>query len=492
MRRILEFLRPRRLWRFISEDVWDIELGSLSALRRFGVKLARVTHMVFRGFKHDECPLHATALTFNTLIAIVPILALSLALAKGFGAGDTVEHKFRTFVRDQIRQLDAEAAATNTVAAAVTDGEQEGEQKGAAADDERRDDEMRSRLAKGLDGVVTEVFRYVNNVNFAALGGVGLAILIWTVIRVLGQVESSFNRVWGLTSGRPLLRKFTDYVSVIVVLPILLMAASSVPIMEMVSRVVDKSTAEALGSVARSGFLRGVTSLLTTSLTFAFIIAFMPNTRVRGVPALAGGLIAAVLFILWLWICAKLQVGAVRAHAIYGGFAAVPIVLAWVYVSWEIILLGAEVAFALQNCTTYQMEREARRASLRSRTILALSVVSEAARAMVKDEPSFDTAGYARTHHVPIRFVNDVVGELCQAGFVVEVAGGEGHFVLRRAPELIRVKDVMDTVGESGAGPEALGLREVAAKVDSVLKRTDESVAQSLKELTVKDLVSDD
>ena len=163
-----------------------------------GIKLIRVLHMIIRGFWQDQCSLHAASLTFSTLMSIVPVLAVSLALARGFGAGDQAESQIRKFIRDK---MGATAPSTNvalSVAAPAASAKAaayvETNALGAATDATEGGNEA---LSERVDMMLGHVFDSVRNINFAKLGGIGLAILIFSVVQVLGRVEYSFNRIWG-------------------------------------------------------------------------------------------------------------------------------------------------------------------------------------------------------------------------------------------------------------------------------------------------------
>ena len=191
-----------------------------------------------------------------------------------------------------------------------------------------------------------------------------------------------------------------------------------------------------------------------------------------------------------MWLCATLQVGAAKYGTVYGSFAAIPIVLAWVYISWQIVLFGAEVAFAVQNCTTYRMEQGARRANMQSRIVLALSVIVEAARAMMGDGGHFEVAAYAREKRVPVRFLNEVVEELIQMGLLVEVAEAKGAFVLLRSPVKLRVLDVIDGIVSAGVKPDSLGLEHPDPKIEKVVVQVGEGMEASLGRTSVADLLA--
>ncbi|MBN1557387.1 MAG: YihY/virulence factor BrkB family protein [Lentisphaerae bacterium] len=446
----------RRTWRFLSDEVWDVELSSLSRLRALGVRFVRVVNLVFRGFREDECPLHASALTFSTLMSIVPILALSLAVARGLGGEEIAKDRIREGIStwtETFREHGAHAAGdvgTEAARAVETAADGNAASAGPAADPD---------LPARIEGLVEQAFEKVGNINFAALSGVGLAILIVTVVNVLGRVEGAFNRVWGVTAGRSLWRRFADYLSILFVLPILAIAASSLPAADFATRFLDERTASMMQAFLGSGFLKQATVLVMSTLCFGFLLIFMPNTRVRADAGLTGGLVTALLFLGWLWVCATLQVGAARAGRIYGSFAILPILLAWVHVSWQIVLFGAETAFAVQNCTTYKMEQGAGGASMRARLVLGLSVVRETARVMnTPGTRGLDAAAYAREHRVPVRLLNEVVGVLVRAGVLGALSDREARYVLLRPPSGLTVQDVTEAMLGQGVGPRELGL----------------------------------
>lgn len=529
--------RIARLRAFVRDGIWDLEPHSLPRGRRFGVSLLRVAQLVLRGFHKDECPLHASSLTFSTLMSIVPVLALSLSIAKGFGAGDALERRVRLYVGQQLRALEGPAATSpartesdNAVSDAVSGfvalAEADAEGAAGTADvpagtadapagtadvpagtadvpagegmpDATADNARPTRvttvddpLSARVDNLIVRVFGAAENANFAALGGVGLAILLLTVVNVLGQVEMSFNRVWGVTQRRPIFRRFTDYLSMLLILPLLLLASSSLPLVQLIDQFLPHGAAMWVHSLLGATVLKNLMIFSLVTLTFTVFLKLMPNTLVRLRPALAGGLVAAGLFSLWVWFCVWFQVGVTKWDTLFGGFAIVLIVLFWVYVSWAIVLLGAEVAFAVQNCTTFRMEQTSRRASVESRILLALSVVAEMSRMMLDDaEPSiFDAHAYARERDIPVRLLNEVLDELEAAGFVAPVTDAYGRFALVRAPDRIHMKDVVDALMKSGTSPETLGLDALNRQISDALRSGSLADGAALSKANMRDV----
>ena len=484
-------------WQFLSDDVWDVDPTSFSGMRRFGLNAVRVVQLVFRGYRKDECPLHASALTFSTLMSIVPVLALSLAMASGLGGKEAAKERIQQAVYKWTETFEAERPVTDVDTNVVDSVESSGIVDGrtneivVAAHGANVDYADPDTLASQINEMVEAGFEKIDNVNFGALSGVGLCVLLWMTLSVLGRVESSFNQVWGVTTDRTLWRKVTDYLSILFILPLLIVAAASLPVVDYFTKFLDPAIAARVQAFLGSGLFENFMVFVMTSLSFSFLIMFVPNTRVKTVPGLCGGIITAILFLLWLWACAKMQVGVARAGRIYGSFAIVPIVLLWVHVSWQIVFFGAEVAFAVQNCATYRMEQGAHRASVRSRITLALAIVMEAASHMMGKRGSVDVADFARERRVPVRFLNDVVKELSREGLLGELSDEPGSYVLLRAPEALQVGEVFDCMLKSGVAPEDLGLSQVPQSIGQLVQQASEGLSGSAADKTIRDLLNE-
>jgi membrane protein len=470
-----ETIKGGRIRRFITQDVWDMDPRHMPAMKAAGVRTLRAIYMMVRGFMEDDCPLHASALTLSTLMAIVPILALSLALARGFGDADTAKAR----IREAVSEWTATFQGPRTEEAEPVPEAAGGQ---AAAVDE-------TRLTEQIDRLLEGAFERVESINFATLGSVGLILLLWMVTQVLGRVESAFNRVWGVTQGRSIWRRFTDYLSVLIVLPLLIIAASSIPVADLAMRHMDEYQANFLRALISSKAFRHAAVGAITVMAFTFFIMFMPNTAVRFRAALLGGILSGVLFLIWMKICAAFQIYVAGYGRIYGGFAVVPVLLAWVFVSWEIVLFGAEAAFAAQNCSTYRMEQDSLRASVQARLLLALSVVLDAARAMKGDAPDFDAGAFSKEHRVPVRFLNETLHFLVKAGLLAEVSERSGRYVLLRAPDSLLIEDIADNLLDTGTGPSDIGLSGIDQRVQKVVVRLTQGMHGALDRATVADLM---
>lgn len=429
----------QRLKNFLLHGVWDADLSALPAGRSLPIRVVRIGQMIIKGFAEDDLAIHASALTFVTLMSMVPLLAVAFALLKGFGFG-----------QERINQMLNWAEA----------------------------------MPPEFQSFVETMRNIATTTNFAAMGWVGLIFVLFTAILVLASVEISFNRIWGVRIRRGVVRQVANYISILVLVPLLIAFAGTIQAslrsgLLLLPKPFDRMSGEVLT----------LASVLATWLTFWFLYVHIPNTRVRFAPALISSLVGAALWLAWQKAYISLQVGVARYNAIYGTFASVPIFLAWLYTSWVIVLLGAELAFALQNSATYQIERAAENASSNARLILGLTVLGRAAQALAGQAPRFETASFAKEQRVPVRLLNEIVRLLVRTGFLAETADRPGSFVLLRAADAIPVKEVVDVIMQDGARPEALGLAHRNPVIENILGQLESGVARGLENLTIRQLV---
>jgi membrane protein len=411
--------RPPRWFESAAAQVRSRAAQSAFALRGWRLISASV-----ESFLENNDLLRAAALTYTVALSIVPILALGFSALKGLGAAD------------QMRPL------------------------------------IDKYLALGSSGTTDQLMGYVQNVNAAALGTAGAAFLVFTVISTLGNIEQAFNAIFRVSRSRSYLRKFSDYLSVLFTVP--LMIAAALAVTAVVS--VRVSSLPILTMLAPYLFVWGA---------FFFLFTFFPYTRVRPGPALLGSLIAAILFQLAQWGYVRFQVGAANYKAIYGALATVPIFLVWTYFAWAIILFGAEVTAAAQRGVDYApMHPE----SPDFPCAAALHVLVRLADQQSNAAPPLGTQDLAHQLGLSPAILEPIVEGLKSGGFIVEAAaekgskaGGGLHLV--RAPGSIKLASALDAVITDD------NARNTDARVAAVMGRIASAQMSVLATMTLADIL---
>lgn len=283
----------RRDWR-ISTFLPDFLLKTLAVVI---VSVSR--------FIKDAGNIAASALTFYSILAIIPIFAMILGIARGFGAAKALE----SWIQD--------LSFTNPQVA----------------------DWLMNIAGKALE-----------NTQGGLITGLGIVLLIWSVVRMLGSTELAMNQIWGVKEGRSLVKKFTDYLSIMFIAPILVILISSMNVF-MMSNLQEFAMEEGLlsyASVALDAVL-GILPYVLVWVLFIFLYMFMPTTPVKFKHAAVAGIVAGTLFQVVQWFYIRFQIGVSSYNAIYGGLAALPLLLVWLQLSWSVVLWGTELCYILRN-----------------------------------------------------------------------------------------------------------------------------------------------
>lgn len=427
---------------FVRSGVWRIPSRHLPPRKSFLIRQLRILLLALRRFQDDRCHLRASALTFYTLLSIVPILAMAFGVAKGFG--------FEAMLERQILEAFSEQQETALRMIAFS----------------------RSLLEKTQGGVIA---------------GIGVVLLFWTVIKVLRNIERSFNDIWGIKEGRSFERQVSDYLSIMLIAPILLVLAGSATV------IVASQMESFLEAVRLRSALQSFVPVLLKALPygliwllFAFLYVVVPNTRVRIRSGVLGGVIAGTLFQIVQWVYIKFQIGAASYGAVYGSFAALPLFLIWLQTSWLIVLLGAEIAFAEQFVEHYEFEQDCLRVSPRFQRLVALGVTRFCVRTFQEGSRPRNAAEIAEALGLPIRLVHDVLHRLTASGALCQVRGEEEKsyaFQPALPVERLTIDEVVRRLDADGVdtlpldeGPSWKALAQRLASMEQCFSRAPENV----------------
>jgi membrane protein len=421
--------------------LWELEPGAYRGLRRSALRYLQITTLVLKKFLEDRCLLHASALTFSTLLSIVPFFALAFALLKGFG----VQSRLEPLILGQV--------------------------------------------AAGSQEIVTRIVTYINNTNVASLGVMGLIALIITVITLLGNIEDAFNVIWGVRETRSFYHKFSNYLGVLVSAPLLMVAATGVTTSLQSQTIVQWLIRDTyLGDALLLGFR--CIPYLSVWLALVFVYTFIPNIRVRFKSALIGGILAGTLWQIAQWGYIHFQVGVARYNAIYGALATLPVFMIWIYTGWLIILFGVEVIYAHQNIRTFRSEVQCPIISQRLKELFALAILRNIACAFHHNLPTWNAERLAEELHAPLRVVQEIITQLEKTGYLVAAAGAPATCLPARELEQIAIHDVLQSVRNYGGGGKLIRLTKGEESMQAILGRSEASAAAALDGLTMKDLVT--
>lgn len=396
----------KKIIKFFTHDIWNLSFKDKGKGFRISVLQLRAIILAVKGFSEHKVQLRASALTFFSLLSIVPILAMVFGIAKGFG--------FEAYLQQTLQEALKEHKA-----------------------------------------VMTEVIQFANNmlanVNGGVIAGTGLVVLIWSVMNVLGNIEDSFNNIWQLKKSRGFSRKISDYIAIIVIAPILMFISSGFTVSQIGNYFNNTFIISYIGPVIR--FFVWFLSFSIIWFVFTLLYIVMPNTKVKFGPAFLGGIIAGTFFHILQWGYVKLQVYLSGYGTIYGSFAALPLFLMWLNYSWIIVLFGAEVSYASQNVENYDFRSESLNLSTYNKRLLSLLVLHHIIKNFVNAVPAETAAEIAAKLDIPVRLANNTIYELQDVGIISETISRnikEPAYQPAVDPAIINIGYVIDRLDKSG------------------------------------------
>lgn len=357
-----------------NDIIWNTSISDISRGKSFLIRQLRIIVLAVRGFMNDRVQLSASALTLYTMLSIIPFAAIAFGIAKGFG----LDQKLQELLVEEF---------------------------------------------KTQPEVLTWILNQADNAIQATRGGyiagVGLIILLWSVMSLLGQIESSFNHIWQIQVSRPWLRKFTDYLAIMLIAPIVLIASSSITVFVTSELYSNTESIKFIKPIV--GFFIKLAPYVLTWIGLTILFIIMPNTKVKIMPALVSAIITGTILQLLQWLYIDLQFGISKLSAIYGSFAAIPLFIIWVQSSWIILLLGAELSFANQNLTRYEIEYESLNVSHHQRKALALMIMKKIVNNFTTGEKAVTSENLSKSLKIPVRLVLDILQDLSDSRLVAMI-----------------------------------------------------------------------
>lgn len=436
-----------RILQFVDNDIWRIPAKDLPWPKSFLLRQLRVIVLAVRGTVEDRCQLRASSLTFYSLLSIVPVFAMIFGIAKGFGFDRAIEQMIYEKLEGQ------EEVATRIVG-----------------------------FAQAL----------LQNAEGGIIASVGVGILFLIIILILSDIENAFNDIWGIRSPRRLGRKVSDYLSLMLICPVLFITSSAltVVIASGIKEVVQKI--DLLGAVSPAIFF--VVNLLPYCvlwILFTYLYLFMPNTKINFRSGAVAGIIAAAIYTIFQWGYINFQILVARYNAIYGSFAALPLFFVWLHASWLIMLFGAEISFASQNVDDFEFEKDCRSVSHAFKRLLSLSIAHLLVKHFSNGGGGWTAIQISKKLEIPLRLVNRILYDLVSSGVVSEIKVGEGRMVAfqpAKDPETMTIKYVIDALEQKGSSSLKMAESEELQRLMKRLEVFNDLVEKSEANLRIKEI----
>jgi membrane protein len=427
--------------RYLERDLWTVDTSARALPARVGIGALRLAVVLVRALTDPQLNLEATALVYRTLLSLVPLLAVAFSVLKAFGA----QYRIEAVLAQTLQPL------------------------GAA----------------GVE-VTAHVVSFVDNLRVSVLGAVGFVALFYTVLSVIERVEGALNGIWHVRRPRSLARKFSDYLSILLVGPVLVFAALAIMASAQSYWLVQRVLAATHLTAAALLLARHGTPFLLLVAAFTLLYRLLPYTRVSSRAALVGGVTAALLWHLAGFGFATFVAGSASYAAIYSGFAVYVVSLIWLQVAWLVVLTGGQVAYMHQYPVAYVAVRG--RPSLLLRERIGLGALIEITRGYLAGATPAEPADLARELGTPLTVVEDVIQDFVAAGLLVHTADPDG-VMLARPPDDVSVVDVLACLREPPSSYD-VDPALIAPPVTAALRRRDEAVRDALGGVSLRALAT--
>lgn len=431
---------------FFKYDLWRIRKHDVRPWHFFCIEVLRRFILAGKFFFTKRVTTAASALTYSTLLSVVPMVAVLFGVARGFGFNKYIEEWFRDAFRSQ---------------------------------------------PQAADIIVSFVNSYLVHTKSGVFLGLGLLFMLWTVLNLTSNIEATFNSIWKVKSQRSLLRTFTDYLAMFFTLPIVIICMSGITIfMTTIANRTDSFLF--VGSTVR--FFIDILPFAFMSLVFILLYLFMPNTKVKFSSVIIPGILAGCAMQLLQYVYINSQIFLSSYNAIYGSFAALPLFILWVQLSWTICLFGAELSYCTQNMEELAFETDAEDMGFRYRAMLSAMLLSIICKRFQKGQKAYTAMELKKQTGIPIRVTTDLLYGLVDMDLVVENAGGnnrdeEPTYMPALTINKISVGMLLDRMESRGKWRLALDLRALTgsskwADVYSERKK----YLQALRNIKITDL----
>ncbi len=429
---------------FFSQRIWEFDLRKVPPLKGFFIKFFRFLYIVSQEFRRGQLNLRAMGLVYTTLLSLVPLLAVVFSILKAFGGHEMM----RPLLMKLFQPL------------------------GPSASD-----------------VVTRIMSFVENLRVGLLGFMGMMVLLYTVVSLLNKIEDALNWIWRIKRQRSFIRRLSNYISLVILGPILLFSSFGLS-----ATIKSSNFVQSLAQTETFGLmlvvLSSIVPFVSILLFFFFVYIFIPNVKVRASSAFFGAAVAAILWHLVGIVFKNFVATASKYTILYSTFAVLVLFIIWLYLGWFILLAGAEVAYYHQYPQFLAVKEEQILLSNRMKERVAFSVLYLLAERALDKLPPLDINEIVQRLNLPFHLVQEVLDILLRSNLVLEVAGEVPAYVPAHDIGSTTLNEVFRAVRRAGQKIESIEEGPLALKaVDTVMEKIDSAIDTSLGKTTLKDFV---
>jgi membrane protein len=432
----------KKLRTFFKEEIWTHDLTSKSRRKNFLIMQSRIYILAFKGFFEDRAAVRAAALTYFTMLSIVPIFAIAFVIARNFGFEDRMHEVINNNMKGQ--------------------------------------DEIINWVTEMVDSLLLKT-------KGGLLAGIGGIILFWSVIQVLNNIEASFNDIWQIRKARSPMRKFSDYLAIMILSPFAIGLSGSVMVKIQTTAMEYELLRPLIWFLIKSIPYLSIWSL------FTIVYIVMPNTKVKFRYALIAGIFAGTVAMIFQSLYQNLQIGVFKFNTLYGSIAIIPLFLLWLQITWLIMLMGAEISFAYQNIENYEFEENALNLSSNNKRILTLLIAYHIIKNFQEGSDPWHSHTLSLELGIPIRLVNELVYELVEAGIIVELAADnpkDRSYLPAVDINRITVEYIYSRMEMTGGNQMVVTESEALTRITKIHEHILHSIRESPSNILLKDMVS--
>lgn len=483
---------------FLTFDIWRLNPENFSNNKNLFYDVLKTIMLTVRGVQEQNLGASSRSLTYRTILSLVPMLAVLFAIARGFGFENILESQIFDFFNSGDKEMAIAVPESKMQTDTIIDVSERlsSDQEINIVSTVQKPETLSEDQSAGETTMFTieTLIKFVNNSLQHAQGGVfagiGVILLLYTVILLFSDIEYSFNRIWGVKTGRSIQRRAIDYFALILLLPILallnysltaLIQSSTGPF-DKISYILDPVVTQVLN----------ILPFVVMIVSLTLLYRFMPNTKVKWSSAIIGGVVGGTAIQIFQMFYLTGQLWITKYNAIYGAFAAIPLLLLWVQMSWFLVLIGAELSFSAQNVRKFSFDRETKSISRRFRDFFTIMIASLIVKRFAAGKAPLTKDQISMRCKVPIKLTNDIVAELHKLKLILPTPTPDDERVMAFQPamdiNLMTVNNLIEQIDKTGSEDFMIDVDGDFARHWKALMNTREYSYDNSNDVLLKDL----